>query len=55
MDPTRDTGTAGRPRRATAPDARRARAAPGPASAQPFGPDAATILATEHWSLLGFR
>jgi hypothetical protein len=55
MDATRDTGTAGRPRRAAAPDARRPRAAPSPASEQPFGPDAATILATEHWSLLGFR
>ena len=55
MDTTRDTGTAGRPQRATAPDARRPRAAPSPASEQPFGPDAATILATEHWSLLGFR
>jgi hypothetical protein len=48
MYTTRDTGTAGRPRRATAPDARRPRAAPSPASEQPFGPDAATILATEH-------
>ena len=54
-DTTRDTGTADRPRRATAPAARRPRAAPSPASKQPFGPDAATILATEHWSLLGFR
>ncbi|HXB46266.1 MAG TPA: hypothetical protein VNW50_00785 [Streptosporangiaceae bacterium] len=55
MDTTSDTGPAGRPQRATAPEARRPRAAPSPASAQPFGPDAATILATEHWSLLGFR
>jgi hypothetical protein len=55
MDTTRDTGTAGRPERATAPGARRPRAAPSPASEQPFGPDAATILASEHWSLLGFR
>jgi hypothetical protein len=55
MDPTRDTGTADRPRRATAPDARRPRAAPRPASEQPLGPDAATILASEHWSLLAFR
>jgi hypothetical protein len=54
-DTTRDTGTGDRPRRATAPAARRPRAAPSPASEQPFGPDAATILATEHWSLLGFR
>ena len=52
MDTTGGTGTAGRPQRGTAPDARRPRAAP---SEQPFGPDAATILATEHWSLLGFR
>jgi hypothetical protein len=55
MDTTRDTGTAGWPERATAPGARRPAAAPGPASEQPFGPDAATILASEHCSLLGFR
>ena len=55
MYTTRDTGTVGRPQRATAPDARRLSAAPGPASEQPFGPDAATILASEHWSLLAFR
>ena len=55
MYTTRDTGTVGRPQRATAPDARRLSAAPGPATEQPFGPDAATILASEHWSLLAFR
>ncbi len=30
-------------------------AASNPVSDHPFGPDAATILATEHWSLLGSR
>ena len=52
---TRDTGTAGRARRATAPDAPGSGAPPSLASEQPLGPDAATILASEHWSLLGFR
>jgi hypothetical protein len=28
---------------------------PGQGGDRPFGPDAATILATEHWSLLGSR
>jgi len=55
MHTNRDTGNAGRPQRPTAPDARQPRAAPSPASEQPFGPDAATILASEHWSLLSFR
>src|SRR5271155_4399218 len=55
MNPPRDPGPAAQPQRATAPNARRPGAAPSPAGEQPFGPDAATILATEHWSLLGFR
>ena len=54
MDTNRDTGTAW-PRPATAPDARQPGAAPGPAGERPFGPNAASILASEHWSLLGFR
>jgi len=55
MHTTRDTGSTDRPQRATAPDARRHKAAPSPNSEQLFGPDAATILASEHWSLLAFR
>ena len=55
MHATSDSGTADRPQRATAPDARRPRAAPSPPGEQPLGPDAATILASEHWSVLSFR
>jgi uncharacterized membrane protein len=55
MYPTRDISTAARPQPATAPDAQWPTEAPRPASGPPFGPDAATILASEHWSLLGFR
>jgi hypothetical protein len=54
-DDTDDTGKAIGPQRATAPAADGVPPAPTPASDHPFGPDAATILGTEHWSLLGFR
>jgi hypothetical protein len=55
MDATGDTGKATAPERATAPEAEGATPAPHPASDYPFGPDAAQILATEHWSLLASR
>jgi hypothetical protein len=50
MDATGDRGKATAPERAPAPEAEGAMAAPYPASDHPFGPDGATILATEHWS-----
>jgi hypothetical protein len=55
MEPTDNTGKAGPSTRA--PDRARDAAAPVPADVadQPFGPHAAAILATEHWSLLGTR
>src|ERR671912_51623 len=55
MDTTSDPGKAAGPERAIAPEAEGATAAPSPASDHPFGPDAAAILATEHWSLLASR
>jgi hypothetical protein len=55
MDATDPTGKAARPQRATAPLTQAATAAPTPAGGHPFGPDAAAIAATEHWSLLGTR
>ena len=55
MDGTGDTGKATAPERATAPDAEGATPALNQASDQPFGPDGAAILATEHWSLLASR
>jgi hypothetical protein len=55
MDATNPTGKAARPQRATAPQTQAATAAPTPAGGHPFGPDAAAIAATEHWSLLGTR
>jgi hypothetical protein len=55
MQPTDNTGKAGPSTRA--PD--RAQGAAAPAAADtadhPLGPNAASILATEHWSLLGTR
>jgi hypothetical protein len=50
MDATGDRGKATAPERAPAPEAEGATVAPYPASDHPFGPDGATILATEHWS-----
>jgi hypothetical protein len=55
MDTTSDPGKAAGPERAIAPEAEGATAAPSPASDHPFGPDAAAILATEHWSLFASR
>jgi hypothetical protein len=50
-----DTGKATAPERATGPGAEATTAASSPAGDHPFGPDAAQILATEHWSLLASR
>jgi hypothetical protein len=50
-----DTGKATAPQRATAPEAEATTAASSPASDHPFGPDAAAVLAAEHWSLLASR
>jgi hypothetical protein len=55
MDASGDTGKATAPQRPPAPQAEGATPAPYPASDHPFGPDEATILATEHWSLLASR
>jgi hypothetical protein len=55
MDATGDTGKATAPERATAPGGQGAAPAPAPAGGPPVGPDAAAILATEHWSLLATR
>jgi hypothetical protein len=55
MDATDDTGKATRPEPVTAPQADGAPGASNPAGDHPFGRDAAAILATEHWSLLGSR
>src|SRR5262245_40792197 len=65
MDPTDNTGKAGRAGPSTrAPDGTPGAAAPvagdvadaaGVTGGQPFGPHAAQILATEHWSLLATR
>jgi hypothetical protein len=49
------TGKADAPERATALEAEGATPAPHPAGNHPFGPDGASILATEHWSLLASR
>jgi hypothetical protein len=51
MDGTGDTGKATAPQRAPAAEAEGPTPAPYPAGDHPFGPDGATILATEHWSL----
>jgi hypothetical protein len=55
MDATDNTGKARTPRQATGTGNDTAMAASGAATDRPFGPDGATILATEHWSLLGTR
>jgi hypothetical protein len=55
MDATDNTGKAARPVRAAPPAADSTTAAPIPVSDHRFGPDAAAILTTEHWSLLGSR
>ena len=55
MDATGNTGKAPGPELAAAPAAGGGTAASTPASDHPLGPDAAAILATEHWSLIGSR
>jgi hypothetical protein len=54
MDATDNTGKANAPKQATGTQDGTA-AASGAGNDRPFGPDGATILATEHWSLLGTR
>jgi hypothetical protein len=55
LDATDNTGKARTPRQATGADDDTVLAASSAATDRPFGPDGATILATEHWSLLGTR
>jgi hypothetical protein len=55
MDATGNTGKARTPKPATGTDDDTVVAASSAATDRPFGPDGATILATEHWSLLGTR
>jgi hypothetical protein len=55
MDATDSTGTAKTPSQATGANDDPVRAVSSAATERPFGPDGATILATEHWSLLGTR
>ncbi len=55
MDPTDNTGKARTPKQATGTNQDTATAASSAVTDRPFGPDGATILATEHWSLLGTR
>jgi hypothetical protein len=55
MDTTDHTGKARTPRPAAGNQEDARTPAPGAGHDRPFGPDGATILATEHWSLLGNR
>jgi hypothetical protein len=56
MDATDNTGKAKTPKQATGTNQDTATAVSSAATDRPFGPDGATtILATEHWSLLGTR
>ena len=55
MDATDNTGKARTPKQATGTNDDTVIAASSVATDRPFGPDGATILATEHWSLLGTR
>src|SRR6266487_2828213 len=55
MDATDNTGKAKTPKQATGTNDDTVMAASSAATDRPFGPDGATILATEHWSLLGTR
>jgi hypothetical protein len=55
MDASDNTGKARTPRQAPGTNDDTAMGASSAASDRPFGPDGATILATEHWSLLGTR
>ena len=55
MDASDNTGKAKTPRQAPGTNDDTVMGASSAASDRPFGPDGATILATEHWSLLGTR
>ena len=55
MDAPDNTGKAKTPKQATGTNDNMAMAATSASTDRPFGPDGATILATEHWSLLGTR
>ena len=55
MDASDNTGKARTPGQAPGTNDDTAMGASSAASDRPFGPDGATILATEHWSLLGTR
>ena len=55
MDAPDNTGKARTPKQATGTNDNMAMAATSASTDRPFGPDGATILATEHWSLLGTR
>jgi hypothetical protein len=55
VDTTDNTGKTRTPRQATGTNDDAVPAAASAATDRPFGPDGATILATEHWSLLGTR
>ena len=50
-----DNTEARTPKQATGTNDNMAMAATSASTDRPFGPDGATILATEHWSLLGTR
>jgi hypothetical protein len=53
MDATDNPGKAKTPQQATGSNDTTAMAASSTATDRPFGPDGATILATEHWSCWG--
>ena len=55
MDASDNTGKARTPAQAPGTNHDTVMGASSAASDRPFGPDGATILATEHWSLLGTR
>ena len=55
MDAPDNTGRGKTPKQATGTNDNMAMAATSASTDRPFGPDGATILATEHWSLLGTR
>jgi hypothetical protein len=55
VDATDNTGKTRTPRQAAGTNDDAVPAAASAATDRPFGPDGATILATEHWSLLGTR
>ena len=55
MDAPDNIGRGKTPKQATGTNDNMAMAATSASTDRPFGPDGATILATEHWSLLGTR